>query len=120
MSRVLKMVAVIFATVLGFAACTGRGNDAPRPQQLTHVAVDNQAWLDVDVYAVAGSQRTRLGTVTAHGKNTLRIPLAMVGAGRELQFLVDPVGSRAQGTSWNIFVTPGQQVRLTIPPQFGR
>ncbi len=40
--------------------------------------------------------------------------------GRELQFLVDPVGSNAQGTSWNIYVSPGQQVRLTVPPQFAR
>lgn len=120
MPRVLKLFALALVTLLGTAACTGKGTDAPRPQQQTFVAVDNQAWLDVNVYAIAGSQRSRLGTVTAHGTHTFRLPVSVVGAGRELQFLVDPVGSNAQGTSWNIFVAPGQQVRLTVPPQFAR
>jgi hypothetical protein len=120
MPRVLKLFALLFATLLGTAACTGKGTDAPRPQQQTFVAVDNQAWLDVDVYAISGSQRSRLGTVTAHAAHTFRLPVSVVGSGRDLQFLVDPVGSSVQGTSWNIYVTPGQQVRLTVPPTFAR
>lgn len=120
MSRVLKLFALIAATLLGTAACTGKGTDAPRPQQQSFVAVDNQAWLDVDVYAVSGSQRSRLGTVTAHGTHTFRLPVTVVGSGRELQFLIDPVGSTVQGTSWNVYVSPGQQVRLTVPPSFAR
>jgi len=120
MFRVLKLFALALVTLLGAAACTGKGTDAPRPQQQTFVAVENQAWLDVDVYAVSGSQRSRLGTVTAHGTHTFRLPVSVVGSGREMQFLVDPVGSNAQGTSWNIYVSPGQQVRLTVPPQFAR
>ncbi len=120
MPRVLKRFALVAATLLGAAACTGHGNDAPRPQPQSSVAVDNQAWLDVDVYAISGSQRTRLGTVTAHAQHTYRLPVSIVGSGRDLQFLVDPVGSTVQGTSWNIYVTPGQQVHLTVPPSFAR
>jgi hypothetical protein len=120
MFRLLKLFALVFATVLGAAACTGKGNDAPRPHAATSVNVDNQAWLDVNVYALSGGQRIRLGTATAHAARTFRIPDSVVGLGRELQFLVDPVGSNAQGTSFNIYVTPGTEVRLTVPPQFAR
>jgi hypothetical protein len=74
----------------------------------------------VDVYALSSGQRTRLGTVTAHASRVFRIPDSIVGLGREMQFLVDPVGSSAQGTSFNIFVSPGTEVRLTVPPQFAR
>lgn len=119
MSRVLKLFALVFATLLA-AACTGRGTDSPRATAESSVAVDNQAWLDVNVYAVSGGQRTRLGTVSAHAQRQFRIPTSIVGLGRELQFAIDPVGSRAQGTSYSIYVTPGQQVRLTVPPQFAR
>ncbi len=35
MSRVLKLFALAFATVVGTAACTGKGTDAPSPQQQT-------------------------------------------------------------------------------------
>jgi hypothetical protein len=119
MFRVTKLFVLVFATLLA-AACTGRGKDSPRAMAQTTVQVDNQAWLDVNVYALNGGQRTRLGTVTAHAQRTFRIPESIVGLGRELRFMVDPVGSSAQGTSFNIYVTPGQQVRLTVPPQFAR
>ncbi|HET7229459.1 MAG TPA: hypothetical protein VFJ16_05620 [Longimicrobium sp.] len=120
MFRVLKLFALAFATLLVTSACTGRGNDAPRPHQETAVRIDNQAWLDVTVYAVSSGQRSRLGDVTAHATRTFRIPESIVGLGRDLQFLVDPVGSNAQGTSFSIYVTPGTTVNLTVPPQFAR
>lgn len=120
MFRALKLFSLMFAALFATAACTGKGNDAPRPHQESSVNVDNQAWLDVNIYAVSGGQRTRLGTVTAHSSRTYRIPDSIVGLGRELQFLVDPVGSNAQGTSFSIYVTPGNTVRLTVPPQFAR
>jgi len=120
MVRITKLFALVFALLLGATACTGKGNDAPRPRERTSVNVENQAWLDVDVFALSGGQRSRLGTVTAHASHAFRIPDSIVGSGRELQFLVDPVGSNAQGTSFRIYVSPGTEVHLTIPPSFAR
>jgi hypothetical protein len=120
MPRVVKLFTLLFGTLLGAAACTGHGNDAPRPTPETTVSVDNQAWLDVNVYAVSGGQRTRLGTATAHATHVFRIPNSIVGLGRDLQFAIDPVGSRVQGTSYNLYVTPGNRVTLTVPPQFAQ
>lgn len=120
MFRALKLFALLSVALFATAGCTGHGKDAPRPHELTSVFIENQAWLDVNVYALTGTQRTRLGTVTAHASSTFRLPDVVVGTGRELQFLVDPVGSNAQGTSFSIYVTPGTTVRLSVPPQFAR
>ena len=121
MFRFLKLFVLAFAAVLGAAACTGKGANAPVPEPETTVLVENQAWLDVNVYAVSGGGgRIRLGTVTANSSRSLRIPQGVVGIGQNLQFFVDPIGSNNTGTSYNIFVRAGERVRLTVPPTFGR
>jgi hypothetical protein len=121
MTRALKLTLALFLVALGAAACVGKGKNAPTPQAATYVRVENQSWLDVDVYALFGGTRRRLGTVTGNTTQTLRIPSDVVGIGRALSFLADPVGSSRTGTTISeIYVTPGQQLTLTIPPGLGR
>jgi hypothetical protein len=112
----MKLFAVALAAALGSAGCVGKGANAPTPQAAASVVVQNRAFIDVDVFALYGGTRARLGTVTANGSGTFRIPAAVVGAGRELRFMVDPIGSTRQGTSYNLFVRPGEQITLTVPP----
>ena len=119
MPRVVKLFAVILVTALGSAGCVGKGRNAPMPQEIARVVVTNRAFIDVDVFALYGGTRARLGTVTANGSGTFRIPPAIVGAGRELRFMVDPIGSNRAGTSFSIYVRPGERVTLTIPPSLG-
>lgn len=114
MPRTVKLIAVALAAAL--AGCVGKGPNAPAPQEQASVVVNNRAFIDVDVFALYGSTRARLGTVTANGSGTFRIPPAVVGAGRELRFMVDPIGSTRQGTSFNIYVRPGERITLTVPP----
>jgi hypothetical protein len=33
-----------------------------------------------------------------------------------MRFMVDPIGSSRQGTSFDIYVRPGERVTLTVPP----
>jgi multidrug efflux pump subunit AcrA (membrane-fusion protein) len=113
MRRALRLAAAVLTAAI--AACTGTGKNAPTPQPVTTVRVQNQAFMDVDVFALYSGTRTRLGTVTANGTATFRIPATVVGPGRELQFLADPIGSVQQGVSFGIYVRPGEQVTLTIP-----
>ncbi|HEX6750378.1 MAG TPA: hypothetical protein VF092_24000 [Longimicrobium sp.] len=121
MSRAVKLTLALFLAALGAAACVGKGNNAPAPRAATYVRVENQAWLDVDVFALYGGTRRRLGMVNGNSTTTLRIPDSVVGIGRALAFLVDPVGSSRTGTTISeIYVTPGQEVSLTIPPTLGR
>ena len=117
----LKLLAVAFAAALASAACVGKGKNAPTPQPPTTVFVQNRAFIDVDVFAIyGGGTRARLGTVTANGTGTFRIPPGIVGEGREMRFMVDPIGSSRQGTSFDIYVRPGERVTLTVPPSILR
>jgi hypothetical protein len=115
MPRAAKLLAVLFVTALGSAGCVGTGRNAPTPQATASVTVQNQAFIDVDVFAVYSGTRARLGSVTAGNTTTFRIPTAVLGSGRDLVFVVDPIGSRRQGASYNMFVRPGEHVSLTIP-----
>ena len=119
MPRAVKLFAVVLAAALGSAGCVGKGRNAPAPQETTTVVVNNRAFMDVDVFALYGGTRARLGTVTANGSARFRIPPAIVGAGRELRFMVDPIGSNRAGTSFSIYVRPGERVTLTVPPSLG-
>lgn len=105
---------------LGLAACWSnrQGSDRIAPRE-TNVEVNNQAWMDMTVYVVDGARRVRLGTATSLRTVTLRIPDAVVGLGRPLRFQADPVGSSNVANSFEIHVSPGQTVRLTIPPRAG-
>jgi hypothetical protein len=121
MTRTVKLMIALFALALGAAACVGTGKNAPTPQAATYVRVENQSWLDVDVFAVYGGTRRRLGTVTGNTTQRLVIPTSVVGIGRALAFMADPVGSSRTGTTISeIYVTPGQELTLTIPPGLGR
>ena len=122
MSRAAKLTLALFLATLGAAACVGKGNNAPAPRAATYVRVENQSWLDVNVYAVYGGTRRRLGLVNGNSTQLLRIPNDVIGIGRSLAFLADPVGSSRVGTTiTEIYVTPGQEgLSLTIPPQLGR
>ena len=118
MPRAARLLAVLFVAALGLAGCVGKGRNAPAPQDSATLEVRNRAFIVVDVFALYGGTRARLGTVTANGTATFRISPAIVGAGRELRFQVDPIGSRRQGTTFTMYVTPGEAVQLTVPPTF--
>lgn len=116
----LKQLAVACVVAFASAACVGKGKNAPVPQAPTIVLVRNRAFIDVDVFAVYGGIRSRLGTAAAGGTSTFRIPPTVVGEGRVLRFLADPIGSRRQGRSFDIYVRPGSRVTLTIPSSLVR
>lgn len=116
MRRAVTLLAVLFIAALGTAACVGTGRNAPAPQPSASVRVINRAFIDVDVFVLNGTLRTRLGTVTASGSGTFRIPPTVVGTGRDLRFLVDPIGSDRQAVTFNsMYVRPGETVTLTVP-----
>ena len=116
----VKTLVVLLLLATAAACSRAQGESSPVAAEPTTVRVENQAWLDVTVYAVYSSTRTRLGTVSASSTSTLRIPPRLVGIGRALTFLVDPVGSSATGTSFEIYVNPGDNVAITVPSSLGR
>ena len=114
--RMLLTVALVAGSV-SMSACGGarqgpRGSDPP-----TMLQVDNQRFLDMNIYLVtSGGARIRLGTATGNSSTTLRIPATYVFGGSELRFLADPIGAASTPVSQSITVFPGDNVKLIIPP----
>lgn len=112
----LLRAAAVCLLLLAAAACASanpglRVGDEPH----TTVRVANQSWLDVNMYVTTGSQRVRIGSVRGNNTQTLRIPASVVGFGREVGFVADPIGSGSVASSFQIFVRPGEEVSITIP-----
>lgn len=102
------------------AACSGnpREEGFPAREEAT-VRVENRAWSEMTIYAMAGGQRVRLGSVAASSTAVLRIPPGVVGMGRSLTFVADPLGSDRTSSSFEIYVRPGEEITLVIPTQAG-
>jgi hypothetical protein len=108
-----RLIGVLGVVVL--SACFG---GRPRaPGEPAKVEVDNRAFADMNVYVVdAGGARRRIGTANGLTTTVLTIPQSAVGNGREILFVVDPIGGARTSHTNRIYVGPGDEVRLVIPP----
>jgi hypothetical protein len=117
----MKIRTIAFSLLLlGAAACKtlsqGSGDSELARPEPTILQVDNQGFLDMNVYAARNSQRVRLGTATGNGKTNFTIPASLVSGLTPLHFVADPIGGRRASVSQEITVAPGDTVVLTIPP----
>ncbi|MCR4341319.1 MAG: hypothetical protein NUW01_15685 [Gemmatimonadaceae bacterium] len=78
--------------------------------------MENQAFLDVNVYVLRSGQRTRLGTVTALTTRTFVLPRTMVGTATTVRFLADFIGSNRAPVSEEVVVWEGDEIELRVPP----
>jgi hypothetical protein len=107
-----------YAVALLVAGCAhrARAGGEPTPQAETAVKVDNQNFLDMDVYVRREGQRIRIGMVPGLSTRVLMLRPDIVGNGSELQFEMHPIGARRNPISERITVNPGDVIELTIPP----
>jgi hypothetical protein len=116
MEYVAKRASILLLAAALSAACHHGGYQAPpEPRTDTRLRVQNQNFLDMNVYVLSGSQRIRLGTVTGLSTQVFTIPPDLV-RGPPLRFEVHPIGGRSNPRSETISVQPGDEVQLTIPP----
>lgn len=117
MHRIRRPVGFVALLALVAALACARRSSEPRPlDPPSFVEVDNQAFLDANVYVMRSTQRIRLGYAPGGRRSTFRIPRELVFGPSALSFLVDFVGSSRQPRSDRITVNPGDTVVLTIPP----
>ncbi len=112
---------IVLGLAVALAACARAANPAtdeePTPSGETAVNVENQSYLDMNIYLIRSGARNRLGTVPGLSSRLFRIPPALVGGGADLQFLADPIGSNRTPISERMWVKPGDLVELVIPAQ---
>ena len=116
MRRVLPAVLLI-TLLLALGGCSGRRGRGPAPPAgpRTTVRVENQNFLDMNIFVMNGSQRIRLGTVSGVTTRVLTIPSNLIFGSASLRFMADPVGSTRAPISQEITVRAGDEVLLTIP-----
>ncbi len=116
----MKIQSIACALFLaGALACNAfsRGSGITDQNQPTVVQVDNQGFLDMNVYAVRSTQRVRLGTAAGNSKTNLTIPRSLIAGLTPLRFVADPIGGSRASVSQEITVAPADTVELTIPPR---
>jgi hypothetical protein len=113
----LAAVVAIIATVGACSHNAKRAGDSDDLHPTTRVHVENQAFLDMNVFVLTGGGgRTRLGTVTGNTNQDFVIPEYVVGPANSVRFFVEPIGSNRTPISDEISIRPGETVTLTIPP----
>jgi hypothetical protein len=115
----MKIPTIAFALLLlGAPACKtfSHGAGASDQSYPTVVKVDNQGFLDMNIYAARSVQRVRLGTAPGNSKTNLTIPPGLVIGLTPLRFIADPIGGSRASVSMEITVAPSDTVVLTIPP----
>jgi hypothetical protein len=90
---------------------------APAGGAAAFVRVENQSWANFNIFVVWETSRQRLGRSTNNTTTVFTIPpFYVVSQGRDLQFLVDPIGADINAISHRIRVSPGDTVDIRIPP----
>ncbi|MBI4499680.1 MAG: hypothetical protein HY700_00830 [Gemmatimonadetes bacterium] len=91
------------------------GSVAPRaaePDKAT-VSVTNRNLLDVDVFALVGGERYRLGAVVTSQSAVFDLPARAIGSS-DVRMAADPVGSRETYTSEAVTVRDGEQITMVV------
>ena len=110
------MRALLTVVTLVSLACH-RGAVAPiNPRAEVALNVDNQNFLDMNVYLVRGGQRIRLGTVPGLSSRTIMLRPEYVGYGADLQFELHPIGGQGNPITESIYVHPVDVISLRIQP----
>ncbi|MCY3547715.1 MAG: hypothetical protein OXH51_05435 [Gemmatimonadetes bacterium] len=113
----LRLVAAFLAAAVAGCASSsersgeppGVGDEAARqgaPESKLHV--NNRNWLDMRIYALRGSERITLLSVTSMRTDSVPLPARLLTAGG-FRLLADPVGADPYRSN-TIYLRPGQTV----------
>lgn len=106
--------ALAAALVLGGCA-TGGERMTERPGTATQeVLVENHGWDDVAVYALRGSSRFRLGTVSGMTTQRMVLTPGMLSADGTVEFLLRAIPTTSEYRSGPLLVCEGRQIRLDV------
>ena len=123
LSRLLIVPALVALVAGACARNVPVGGEQPetaeeqQERSTTTVRVENRSFDNIVVYVLSQSgMRRRLGEVSGTSTRVFEIPRNMIFGATPLRFLADPIGSSRTAQSFEIVVSPGDEVTLTIPP----
>ena len=104
-------------------ACRPKGaapSAQPDPDATVLVQVDNHYMGDVVIYLVRGSQRQRLGMVTALSTAELSFPWRRLTGSSSYRLLAYPIAGVSAYASDPLLVQPGQWIKWTLESDLNR
>lgn len=107
-----KLIAAFALLVLG--ACYHNVSPAMNLPETT-LKVQNDAFNDMNIYLIRGSETTRLGTANGNTTTLLKIPGRVLSGPTSLRFQARPIAGRRQPVTEEITVTAGDEVTMIIP-----
>ncbi|MBX6330798.1 MAG: hypothetical protein IRY91_03010 [Gemmatimonadaceae bacterium] len=120
--RTPRCLLILAVAVLGVNACAHHAHEseAVEPYEAPTLRIENHHWLDMDIFVIHEGQRTRLGAVTAASTKVFVFPRGLVGGGRELRLVADPVGAPGAVTTDTFVLHSGTQVTWTLESNLQR
>ena len=124
----IRVGMVLAALLLATPACFWHRKPAPAarnaaldvPEGEIALQVTNHNFLDVTIYVLHNGQRTRVGTVTGSSSQVFYLPGRLLGLGREIQLLGDPIGSTDFAVTETLIIQPGQYIEWTLETDLRR
>jgi hypothetical protein len=100
----------------------GQAATAPAapPEGEIALSVANHNYLDVVIYVLHDGQQTRIGTVTGSSSQLFYVPARLLGIGREIRLLGDPIGSPDFARTEMLVVLAGQYIEWTLETDLRR
>jgi hypothetical protein len=111
----------MLAAALG--ACRSKGaatSVEPDPDTPVVVEVESHYYGDVIIYLMRGTQRQRLGMVTALSTAAFTFPWRRLGAGGSSRLLAYPLAGPRAYASDPLNVQPGQSIKWTLESDLDR
>ncbi len=122
MTHALKWLSLPALLLILSSSCAGKQKETtqPLPTSPTSLRIENQNWLDVNIYVVHDGQRSRLGAATAARTTDMAIPPNLLGQLGAIRLVADPVGSSQTITSPTVVVKPGTRLVWTLATDLTR
>lgn len=114
----VQRVVVSVAVALGLVGCAGgtsKPSTAVSREEPTMVYFSNNSSEQAAVYAVAGGEYRRIGTVFAGQLAKLRVPATMVAKG-SINIFARLLARNERPSSGSIAVRPGTSLEVTLMP----
>jgi hypothetical protein len=114
-------VAAASVALVALASCTSvdrtgsAGGEVASARDAVSLVVVNNHYADMDVYAIRGGSRVRIGTVTGNTKASFTLDRSMYPTG-ELSLVADPIGGFGTARSGRLAVSRGDEVEFRIMP----